>query len=202
MRAGVSQLDGASMNWDPPVSPAAPTEPVRERSYRTFWVAGAVVVGALVILPTVGALSGDDDPATAPTATVRSPPRGDQANQAAVPALQASGCPSVDVTVVDDVNARLDPGLTLGLAASASSDGIIWLLGSIYRQSDGERVSSADTWARVDGQIYAVSGSAREFSNLPNGRQVVPEAFSNSTRSDLETCVTNAIINGSAPAGT
>ena len=55
---------------------------------------------------------------------------------------------------------------------SFTDDGMTYLGGSIYDDS-GFRLSSADTWIiSPDGTIFALSGSANEYSDLPDGRDL------------------------------
>lgn len=146
-----------------------------------LWV-WAVVAAAVIVVVAAAA-----SPANNPTQPADTRPA------VALPDIQADGCPPVDTDLVALAESHLDTGLTLRVATSGTdADGNEWLIASVYRIADGERVSSADTWVRFDGILFSVSGSANELSDLPDGRDYIV-GFDNATRADLEACALAAL---------
>lgn len=154
----------------------------------------AVLGAALIVVFSSGCAGSEDD---AVPESSEQPATIADTEVVAVPDQQASGCPPFDAVLFDAVETSLDDGLVLGLATSDSNtDGTIWLLASIYRTSDGERMSSVDTWASTSGEALAISGSAEEYSGLPSGGDALPDAFSDDVRASIEECATTAIRGG------
>ena len=147
---------------------------------RPSWLVlgGAVLVGSLV------AATFDGDGGGTETVAVSGPP---------LPPVQAMGCPIVSPSLVRSVGRELVRPYELRLATSAQSGAVRWLVASVYDVETGARVSSADTWAEVDGQLYAVSSSAVDLSALPPLDRPELDPFGDPTRNDLEVCAIYAI---------
>jgi hypothetical protein len=121
---------------------------------------------------------------------------------ASVPPFQAPDCGEITgdelYTIVASFRPDVDGRSGFSIAAAAGiddADGVRYLVGSIY-DATGFRVSTAETWAVVDGEMYAYSRSAIEHSTLPDGREVLdgPEqGFRSKVRAMLEACVTQAL---------
>lgn len=85
----------------------------------------------------------------------------------------SAGCLAAPGDLVAQIEQALDAGQYLSATAAVEApDGTLYLGGDIMRAEDEARVSSQDTWALVDGGLYAVSGSANEYSSLSDGRDV------------------------------
>lgn len=94
------------------------------------------------------------------------------------PTPEIEGCTIAPGELVGQVEAGLGEGLELGLAYT-TTDGPYTVLGaSIYQTRDDlmgaadNRWSSADTWLIENGVVYALSGSANEYSEWPDGRDL------------------------------
>ncbi len=81
----------------------------------------------------------------------------------------------------------------LRLATSEQAGEVGRLVASVYNAETGERVSSADKWAEVDGELYAVSSSAVDLSALPPLDRSEFDPFFDPTRNDLERCAIDAM---------
>ena len=165
------------------------------RSSVPGWLKGVgIVLVAFVVLGVIGSI---EDAGTEDSGDAESPAAEVEAPAATVPPEQAPRCPAFNAGLFGVVERGLNDGLVLGLATTdLSADGTVWLVASIYRTSDGQRVSSVDTWALSDGQALAISGSANEYSDLDDGRDALPDAFSDAARARIEECATRAVTGG------
>lgn len=181
---------------------------------RRLWklpVWGWIVV-AVAVVSIGGALGGGDDEtadsahSTVPATNAATVPITEPAAPVeSVPAVQAAGCPEIAVEFIDQVNGALvkEPvgnaqrtGLTLAAATSNVEGDVRYIVGSIYDDT-GFRVSSADTWVVIDGELLALSGSANEYSaGLRDARDVLTDpstGFNSPVQNELDTCARNAL---------
>jgi hypothetical protein len=76
----------------------------------------------------------------------------------------------------DDDVTSINTGLTgkavrIDEAFVADVEGRRWINANVYDR-DGSRLSSADVWVIVGGNVYSLSGSARDLSSFPDGRDL------------------------------
>lgn len=84
---------------------------------------------------------------------------------------ELDGCTVAPPELVAQVEAGMVDDLRLALAYVAD-DGGRQVLGASIFDATGERVSSADTWLIENGVVYALSGSANEYTEWPDGRDL------------------------------
>ena len=123
---------------------------------------------------------------TAPTSTEAAP--------VTEPAETPAGC----TPATEDEMAPISAALT-GDAASLGGlfteyDGTYHYFGANIYDAEGERVSSADVWIIDSGVPYALSGGAREYTLLPDGRDLPgsPSA-GDDTGSAVQDCSASAL---------
>lgn len=176
--------------WPPPGASPIVSPPARRRPRLMVAaaVAGAGVVAGAILL-SVSSSGGSD---SSPSSTSR-----------ALPSLSIDGCPEATAGEIDAVNRALVSGLEIaGATAAADVDGVRYIVASIY-DGTASRVSSTDTWAVVDGDLHALSSSALEYSQLPDGRDVLTgfdQGFGSELRDDLEQCALAASLGQPRPA--
>lgn len=87
--------------------------------------------------------------------------------------IDIEGCEPAPRALVERVEANLaDEATALRLAYTAADEAGRTLLGASVYAQDGYRLSSADTWVVDRGKVYALSGSANEYSDFPDGRDL------------------------------
>lgn len=188
-------------NRHPVQPPSAPRPPyptpaaARSKSRRALWIALGSVFGFLFIVGIIASAVGGAEPSSAddeaaetytprPT-TPLPPPVTPTSTQAPIVCDVAPD--ALVATIAGSLN---DSSLSLGPAFSVYSrrDGLTYIGANIMRGD--ERESSADVWIEDDGAIYSMSGSAREYSLLPDGRDVLPVMVSAGDEfgSQVQTC--------------
>lgn len=163
--------------------PEEPSPPSQARS----WAVLALLVGAIVIVGAITISSDDEDDGTdaalssgAPSTTTATPP---------------GGCTPAPSDAVDVVASGLigDAAQLDDTFVTAESDRA-YFTANIFDVS-GQRVSSADTWIIDSGTVYALSGSANEYSSFPDGRDLPDRpSAGNPVPRALQGCAVEAII--------
>jgi hypothetical protein len=83
-----------------------------------------------------------------------------------------SGCDLAPGRVVDIINASFTNGEHLEHAQSVDGPKAVVFVGGNIFDATGTKVSSQDTWALSDGQVYALTSDARRHTLLPDGRDL------------------------------
>ena len=181
----------------PPHSPYPTPAAARSKSRRTLWITLGAVFGFLffvgIIASAVGGVessSADDEAAetyTPPRTTTPLPPAPATPTRTRAPIVCDVAPDALVATIAGSLN---DSSLSLGPAFSVYSrrDGLTYIGANIMRGD--ERESSADVWIEDDGAIYSMSSSAREYSLLPDGRDLLPVLVSAGDEygSQVQTC--------------
>ena len=137
-------------------------------------------------------------PASAPTGGAAPSTAPEEQETTALPPLsiEIDGCASA----TGDLVAQVEQGLTgdataLRLAYTTTDDEGRQVFGASIYDDTGFRVSSSDTWLVADGEVYALSGSANEYTEFPDGRDLEgnPSAGIGAPRALQDECLIPAI---------
>lgn len=82
-----------------------------------------------------------------------------------------SGCREPGHGTVDVINGGFTAGEHLADVQAVNSATATYIGGNIHNDN-GEKLSSQDTWALVDGQVYALTSDARSRTAFPDGRHL------------------------------
>lgn len=188
----------------PPANTPAPKWWKRKMWVLPVW---AWAIAAVVVIAAIGSASGGDGDTSQTAATTADTEAAiaKATGPATPPPTQAAGCEPVTEDDVAAVSAVLVPqrgvsvvrtGLFIANATAATdSDGVRYIVASIYDDTN-YRVSSADTWAIVDGETLALSSSAVEHSTTADGRDVLTgpgQGLNSVLRDGLEGCAIEAL---------
>jgi hypothetical protein len=95
-------------------------------------------------------------------------------------------------------SSRGDPDHIGEAFVAAGDDDLRYLTANIY-SATGERVSSADVWISDGTAWYALSTSAREYSALPDGHEVLGASARDPIPAALRECVVRAAVPSAGP---
>lgn len=126
-----------------------------------------VVVPALL----VGCSSDSDPELVTTTLSIPATSTSSTATSSSTTTTVPVQCDPASGAEVATVSAALTAGATrLGEAFSSTEGDLRWFAANVY---EGDiRVSTADVWVFVGATPYALSGSAREYTLLPDGRDL------------------------------
>ncbi len=106
------------------------------------------------------------------SAVTSSPTRTDSTpTTVAAASAEVSDCVPVPGDLVSIINGQLVADYRISAPRALHAPAGVYVGGDIVAGS-GTRVSSSDVWLYRDAAMYALSGSAREFSSLPDGRSL------------------------------
>lgn len=194
---------------DPPTERIPRVPAPRRRPTGGWWALGVFV--AIFVAGVVIAVTGFDPTTSAPTQpgytqlpeSARSPLSAPTAvgsapaaaPSATVPAAAAPDCVEAQPAVKGQIEAALtDPSMYLDTVYVVRERGLTYYGASIFRSSDGERVSSADVWVTDGTRLAALSGSAVRYSTLPDGRRLFGVSAGDEPGQAVEACSTALIL--------
>lgn len=200
--------------------PTAPP-PSPEEKKKTLLIGVATVIGLALVLGLITIFGDDSDditsassaqtssaPTVAPTTTTSSRPAvipsatltpRTTTSQTTVdrsipePALSATeaGCEEPDASIVQAIEASLNPGLTLEYTAAVSTrvDGIeyTYTSGDVYE--NGSRHASSVVWITPGFGVMGLSGNSRRVSSLPFVRGIVDANAGDEYGQKVQDCV-------------
>ena len=103
---------------------------------------------------------------------------------------RAASCATASETYVAVINASFkEQGLSLSSPAYAveAPGGLTYIGANIMRGDIKE--SSADVWVARDVAVFSLSGSAREYSTLPDGRRLLDASAGDDYGTEVQDCV-------------
>lgn len=186
---------------------ATPPQPHPQPSrWKTWHKVVLGVIAAFFVIVVIAAIAGgssDDDnkgsssstrstsaSASTPETTTAAAPTTTTAVAAPPPATAAptSTCADAPAAVVQAIEGSLiDSTQTLTNTFSVTTGHLTYIGANIM---EGEtKASSADVWVAQGGAIYAVSGSARDMSSLPDGRKVLDVSAGDEWGQQVQECV-------------
>ncbi|MDF3284651.1 DUF2510 domain-containing protein [Gordonia sp. N1V] len=166
--------------------------PQKKRRRKWPWIIGALV-GALVLYIGISAATGfqtkgsDDARPAAPTSSVETTFEGPGVT--ATTARPSSCEPAPDQVIAIIEGSLRDSTLTLANTAMVSVPGNLNYIGANIMRGL-EKVSSADVRAQKEAAIFSLSGSAREYSLLPDGRHILDISAGDDYGTAVQDCVT------------
>jgi hypothetical protein len=90
--------------------------------------------------------------------------------------VNIDGCQPAPRPLIERVERQLaGDAVAIRLAYVTDDEQGRMLLGASIYADDGNRVSSGDTWIVSGAEIYALSGSANQYSRFPDGRGDLPD---------------------------
>lgn len=190
--------DPQQPSWATPSQP--PSQPSRWKTWHKVVLGVIAAFFVVVVIAAIAGGSSDDDnkgsasstrstSATAETTTAAAPTT-TTAVAAPPPATAAptSNCADASLATVQAIEGSLiDPTQTLANTFSVTTGDLTYIGANIM---EGEtKASSADVWVAQGSAIYAVSGSARDMSSLPDGRKVLDVNAGDESGQQVQECV-------------
>lgn len=142
-------------------------------------------IAAVVLLAGCSSDDGSDTAAETPTTTTTAEFVPEETATEETVAAQCDPAPDQYVAVIN--GSFTDSGLSLGPAYVVVGDDDVQYIGAHIMRGD-ERESSADVWVAQGPAVYALSGSAREYSMLPDGRDVLGVSAGDEYGSAVQDC--------------
>lgn len=177
--------------WTDQTREAEPEQ--KKRNLRYLAIIGVIIVAIVVVSIIVNGQSDSEEDANRGAATTTAAaPVTSEAEAPAVQttaAAQASCRPAPDQLTTIIASSLNDSGLSLGPAFVVSAPGGLTYVGANIMRGDTKE-SSADVWVEKDGAVFALSGSAREYSLLPDGRRITDASAGDDYGIAVQNCTT------------